>query len=313
LHHFYRMASLKERKWSSAPSGTSPRAAARTAIRRTESPGTDAPPAEIRVEDLHKSFDGHPVLRGVDLEIRRGELVAIVGASGSGKTVLLKHLIGHEHPDRGRVLLADHEAPDAPLVDLASLDDEAMDRLRRHWAVVFQKNALFTGTVYDNIALGLFDVKGMEPQQARQRAREMLQAVGLDPDEVLDRDRDDLSGGMAKRVAVARALALEPILMFYDEPTTGLDPELGEKIHNLIRTVHLKPAEGGSPRTSVIITHDTALLSRLEPRVVMLHDGTVFFDGSARDFAQSDSPITRPYIEVMPMLHCLGGEERRKR
>src|SRR5207249_3619807 len=201
------------------------------------------------------------VLRGVDLVVRRGELAAIVGASGSGKTVLLKHLIGHLHPDRGRVLLADHESPDAPLVDLASLDEEATDRLRRHWAVVFQKNALFTGTVYDNIALGLFDVKGMDETQARQRATEMLKSVGLDPDQVLDVDRDQLSGGMAKRVAVARALALDPVVMFYDEPTTGLDPEHAQQIHELIKEVHEKRAERDVQRTTIIITHDTVLLS----------------------------------------------------
>jgi phospholipid/cholesterol/gamma-HCH transport system ATP-binding protein len=263
----------------------------------------DPRPVEIRVEDLHKSFGDNAVLRGVDLVIRRGDMAAIVGASGSGKTVLLKHLIAHLHPDRGRVLLADHESPGAPLVDLASLDEEATDRLRRHWAVVFQKNALFTGTVYDNIALGLFDVKGMDEPNARERAREMLKAVGLDPNQVLDVDRDQLSGGMAKRVAVARALALDPVLLFYDEPTTGLDPEHAEQIHNLIKKVHRKRADVGVERTSIIITHDTVLLSRLEPRVVMLHEGKVFFDGTARAFKESDSPVTRPYIELMPGLH----------
>src|SRR5207247_2485554 len=174
---------------------------------------------------------GAAVPRALNLGIGRGGQAVIVGASGSGTTVLLNHLSSHLHPDRGRVLLADHEAPGAPLVDLASLDEEATDRLRRHWAVVFQKNALFTGTVFDNIALGLFDVKGMDEAEARRRAREMLQAVGLDPNQVLDVDRDQLSGGMAKRVAVARALALDPVLMFYDEPTTGLDPEHAEKVH----------------------------------------------------------------------------------
>lgn len=269
----------------------------------TRSTNREARPEEIRVEDLHKSFADHPVLGGVNLVIRRGDLTAIVGASGSGKTVLMKHLIAHLRPDRGRVLLADHEAPDAPLVDLASLDEEATDRLRRHWAVVFQKNALFTGTVFDNIALGLLDVKGMDESAAQQRAREMLQAVGLNPDQVLDVERDQLSGGMAKRVAVARALAMDPVLLFYDEPTTGLDPEHAEQIHNLIKSVHNRRADLGVDRTTVIITHDTVLLARLEPRVIMLHEGAVFFDGSAQAFKESDSPVTRPYIELMPGLH----------
>src|SRR5439155_2400704 len=108
----------------------------------TRKTSADAHPPEIRVEAVRKSFADNAVLRGVDLLIRRGDMVAIVGASGSGKTVLLKHLIAHLQPDRGRVLVADHESPGAPLVDLASLDEEALDRLRRHLAVVFQKNAL---------------------------------------------------------------------------------------------------------------------------------------------------------------------------
>jgi phospholipid/cholesterol/gamma-HCH transport system ATP-binding protein len=260
-------------------------------------------PPEIRVQDLHKAFGPNRVLRGVNLLIRRGEMVAIVGASGGGKTVLLKHLIGHLHPDRGRVFVADHEAAGAPLTDLALLDGEKMDRLRRHWAIVFQKNALFTGSVYDNIALGLFDVKGLSEAAARQRARDMLRAVGLEPDHVLDLDRDQLSGGMAKRVAVARALALDPVLIFYDEPTTGLDPEHAEQIQKLIQSVHLRRCDLGVERTTVVVTHDTSLLFRLEPRVVMLHEGRVYFDGSADAFERADSPILRPYLDLMPHLH----------
>src|SRR5687768_10862228 len=106
-------------------------------------------PTEIRARDLYKSFGEHAVLGGIDLEIRRGEMVAIVGGSGSGKTVLLRHFLGHFRPDRGQVWVADHESAGSPLVDLATLDDAGMDRLRRHWAVVFQSNALFPGTVYE--------------------------------------------------------------------------------------------------------------------------------------------------------------------
>jgi len=131
----------------------------------------------------------------------------------------------------------------------------------------------------------------------------MLDAVRLEPDRVLTLNRDELSGGMAKRVAVARALALDPVLIFYDEPTSGLDPEHAENIQDLVQAVHLKQAELGCDRTTVVITHDIRLIYRLEPRVVMLHEGGVFFDGSARDFETFDSPVTRPYREMMPMLH----------
>jgi phospholipid/cholesterol/gamma-HCH transport system ATP-binding protein len=267
---------------------------------RAESPPK---PVEIRVENLHKAFGNNPVLRGVNLEIRQGEMVAIVGASGGGKTVLLKHMIGRLQPDEGKVSLADHESPGSPLTDLSTLDEAAMDRLRRHWAVVFQKNALFTGTVYDNIALGLSDVKGMEDEEIRKRVKEAIQSVGLDPEVVTQQSREELSGGMAKRVAVARALALDPVLIFYDEPTTGLDPERAQQIQDLVGEVHHRKPELGIDRTTVIITHDTGLLYRLRPRVVMLHEGRVMFDGTAEDFEHSTSPEVQPYLSLMPILH----------
>ncbi len=259
---------------------------------------------EIRVEDLHKAFAGRAVLAGVNMEVRAGEMVAIVGASGCGKTVLLNHIIGNLTPDKGRVLVADHERPGAPLVDLATLDEDALDLIRLHWAVVFQKNALFSGTVYENIALWLRENQRMTREQILPRARAALRAVGFkDDEEILDKDRDELSGGMAKRVAVARALSMEPMLMFYDEPTTGLDPYHAAMIHELIVVTHELPRPGGRRGTTVIITHDKDLLRRLRPRIVMLHEGTVFFDGPFEQFERNDSEIIRPYFATMEALH----------
>lgn len=258
---------------------------------------------EILVEDVHKSFNEKHVLNGINLKIERGELVAIVGESGGGKTVLLQHLIGRIHPDKGRVFVADHEVPGAPLKNLATLDEAQMDELRRHWAIVFQKNALYTGTVYDNIALGLEEIKGYNDAQIEKSVRDAVEAVGLDPDHVPHLEREELSGGMAKRVALARAIALDPALIFYDEPTTGLDPEHASQIQQLVQHVHERKTDLGMPRTSVIVTHDTGLLSRLQPRVIMLHSGKVFFDGPTEKFAQSASPIILPYLELMPILH----------
>ena len=260
-------------------------------------------PLEIRVEGVRKSFGAIAVLRGVNLDVHRGEMIAIVGESGGGKTVLLRIMIGQIRPDQGRVWLADHELNGAPLVDLSQLSDEQMDSLRRHWAVVFQKNALFTGTVYQNIALGLSEVKGLDAGEIDRRVRSVIASVGLNPDQVLQLDRDNLSGGMAKRVAVARALALDPVLIFYDEPTTGLDPEHAGQIQDLIRDVHQRIPEMGIPRTSVIVTHDIGLLYRLRPRILVLHDGGVNFDGGYDAFVSSDSPVIRPYLELMPALH----------
>jgi phospholipid/cholesterol/gamma-HCH transport system ATP-binding protein len=266
-------------------------------------PGTPASgPLEVLVEDLHKAFGDHLVLRGVDLAIHRGDLVAIVGGSGCGKTVLIEHVFGQLRPDRGRVLVADHEAPGSPLVDLATLDSDQMDRLRVHWAIVFQRNALFSGTVHDNIALWLREVKQLDERQVDRAVRGALQAVGFEPDRVMPLDRDALSGGMAKRVAIARALAMDPLLLIYDEPTTGLDPQHAADIHDLICRTHRQTLENGEPRTTIIVTHDKDLLYRLQPRVVMLEHGKVFFDGSYLAFAESDSPVVRPYFDLMPGL-----------
>ena len=262
-----------------------------------------ARPVEIRIEDLHKRLGGQRVLSGVTLEIRQGEIVALVGGSGCGKTVLLNHIIGQLAPDQGRVLVANHELDGAPLIDLATIGEEEMDVIRTHWAVVFQRNALFSGTVYENIALWLREVKNLGELQIRQRARTAAEAVGLDADTVLEKERDELSGGMAKRVAVARALAMEPLHMFYDEPTTGLDPDHAAQIHNLICTTHKDHRTNGVARTTVVITHDKDLLYRLRPRIVMLYEGRVFFEGPYERFEESASPVVRPYFDHMPVLH----------
>ncbi|MGQ0614411.1 MAG: ABC transporter ATP-binding protein [Planctomycetaceae bacterium] len=267
-------------------------------------PPTSARPIEILIEGVHKSFGGNAVLRGIDLKIHRGEMVALVGGSGCGKTVLMQHMIGHLAPDSGRVLVADHETEGAPLRDLATLDDRGLDRIRLHSAVVFQRNALFSATVYENIALWLREIRRMDEEAIRMRAREALDAVGFAGDTtVMGKQRDELSGGMAKRVAVARALAMRPLLMVYDEPTTGLDPANAAAIHELIRTTHERLGAGGSTPTTLIITHDKDLLRRLEPRVVMLHEGRVHFDGTYREFQASPSPVIRPYFDRMPALH----------
>lgn len=256
------------------------------------------------MEGLHRSFNEHEVLRGVDLEVRRGDLVAIVGGSGCGKSVLLEHIIGVLTPDKGRVSVADHSAPGIPLRDLRSLSEEQMDRIRRHWAVVFQRNALYSGTVRENCEFWLRIHTDLDEQGRVRRIRESLDAVGFgNGDSVLDKQRHELSGGMAKRVAIARAIAMAPAIIFYDEPTTGLDPVLAFQIQDLVGKIHHDRSAGGEQRTSVVITHDKDLLARLQPRVVMLHEGRVFFDGPFRAFEDSPSKIIRPYFELMPALH----------
>ncbi|MGQ0657612.1 MAG: ABC transporter ATP-binding protein [Chromatiales bacterium] len=266
-----------------------------------------APPAalvEIRTESLHKCFDGPAVLRGISLAIPRGDVVAIVGGSGCGKTVLLNHVLGLLTPDRGKIQVADHDQPGAPLRDLAALSQEERDRIHTHWGVVFQRNALFSGTVYDNLALWLREVRALPDEEIRPIAQAALAAVGLAADEeFLGRSQENLSGGMAKRLAVARAVATDPAVLFYDEPTTGLDPTSSAQIHDLIHSTHHAYRTGSGGRTTVIITHDKDLLYRLRPRTIMLHEGKVHFDGAFEKFERSRSSIIRPYFELMPLLN----------
>ncbi len=260
---------------------------------------------EIRIEDLHKAFGDNQVLRGISLDIPRGDIIAIIGGSGCGKTVLLNHILGLLVPDRGRILVTDHDTPDEPLRDLAKLTPEDIDRIHRRWGMVFQRNALFSGSVLDNIALWLREIREMPEEDIRRIARRSLKAVGLpDDDDFLAGSQEALSGGMAKRLAVARAVAMSPTIMFYDEPTTGLDPTSSSQIHDLIYKMHQARDADGRNRTTVIITHDKDLLKRLRPRTVMLHEGKVYFDGPFEQFERrAGAAIIRPYFESMPALH----------
>ncbi len=260
--------------------------------------------AEIHVKALHKAFGDHQVLQGIDLTVYAGDVVAIVGGSGCGKTVLLNHILGQLDPDQGSIELADHNRDAAPLVDLADMDGAERDLVHQHWGMVFQRNALFSGSVYDNIALWLMEIRNMDDADILPIARRVLAAVALpDDDAFLESDAEALSGGMAKRLAVARALAMNPIVIFYDEPTTGLDPVSATQIQDLIATTHEELRPDQPPRTTVIITHDKDLLRRLEPRTVMVHEGRVFFDGPFAQFETATSPIIRPYFDQMPALH----------
>lgn len=261
-------------------------------------------PTEIRIEGLDKAFDGHVVLAGINLEIARGDFIAVVGGSGCGKTVLLHHVLGLLTADAGRLWVADHDRDGAPLVDLAELDADDVNRLHTHWGVVFQRNALFSGSVEDNLGLGLKELRDMTPEAIAPLARRALGAVALpDTAEFFATSVESLSGGMAKRLAVARALMMEPVTLFYDEPTTGLDPTSAAQIQDLIAATHAAPGAGGTARTTLVVTHDKDLLARLEPRVIMLHQGKIAFDGPFADFRASPSPIIRPYFDLMPALH----------
>ncbi|MCI0401640.1 MAG: ATP-binding cassette domain-containing protein [Gammaproteobacteria bacterium] len=258
---------------------------------------------EILIENLYKSFKENKVLRGIILKISSGEVIAIVGGSGCGKTVLLNTILGQYPPDTGRILVFDHAHKNGKSKDLAEFDSFEIDDIHKHWGVVFQRNALFSGSIYKNIALWLSEVKGLDDDAILPIAKRTLGDVGLPTDlDFLNSDQNRLSGGMAKRLAIARALSMDPYVIFYDEPTTGLDPVSSEQIHKLIMATHNMNLPDGSQRTTVIITHDKDLLFRLRPRTIMLHDGKVHFDGPFSAFEESNSEIIRPYFELMPVL-----------
>jgi phospholipid/cholesterol/gamma-HCH transport system ATP-binding protein len=258
----------------------------------------------LRVEGLRKSFGDQEVLRGVDFEIRRGEFVALVGPSGAGKTVLLEILIRNLEPDEGRVLVIHPDHPHGGLVDMAGLDEETFDKLLEQTAIVFQQDALYSASVFENVALTLRETLHLDEEEVQRRVREALEAVDLPvtPD-MLSKHRDELSGGMRKRVAIARALAVRPRAMAYDDPTAGLDPARAGKIHDLIARAHAQLGAGGRPQTTLVITHDKDLLRRFKPRVVMLSEGSVRFDGPWEEFGNSQDPLIRPYVSEMARLH----------
>lgn len=258
---------------------------------------------EICIDGLYKSFGKNPVLQGIDLEIKTGEIIAIVGGSGCGKTVLLNSLLSQYPIEQGTISVRDRSKKPWSLRSLDDFNELEIDDIHKHWGVVFQRNALFSGSVFFNIALWLREIKHMDDDQILLIAEKALQAVELPAtDDFLQTSINDLSGGMAKRLAIARAISMEPYVYFYDEPTTGLDPASSAHIHDLIYSIHMLPHEDETPRTTLIITHDKDLLTRLRPRTIMLHHGKVYFDGTFEDFKHSDTDVIRPYFKLMPVL-----------
>ena len=265
---------------------------------------------EIQIEDLYKSFDGNTVLQGIDLELYSGEIIALVGGSGCGKTVLLNSILGQYSFDKGVIQIFDRTHKQWELKSLNDFSGLEIDNIHKHWGVVFQRNALFSGSVFFNLALWLREIKGMEDDAIKPIAERALASVDLPNDkQFMKKSSSDLSGGMAKRLAIARAISMDPYVFFYDEPTTGLDPTSSANIHELIFNIHDTDMEDGTKRTSIIITHDKDLLGRLRPRTIMLHQGKIHFDGPFDEFEISQSVVIRPYFEMMPVLQDRFREE----
>lgn len=235
----------------------------------------------IELRDVHKTLGGRAVLRGVDLRIEEGEALALVGPSGTGKSVLLRHIVGLLEPDRGDVVVGGRSLAHARFRELADI--------RARMAYVFQEGGLLDSlTVFENLLLALGDrIPRAEIPAARRRMEAALSAVNLD-ETVLQQLPGELSGGMRRRVGVARAIINEPRVILYDEPTTGLDPRNADAIHDLIRDTHQRLGA-----TSVIVTHDLARVGTIADRVALLERGQVHFTGTPDElFASGDGRIT---------------------
>ena len=229
----------------------------------------------ITFENIYKSFGSNHVLRGVNLTVERGESMVIIGGSGTGKSVLIKTVLGLVEPDSGRIL-----------VDGQDVTQVKRDTFLSRFGMLFQGGALFDSmAVWQNVAFRLQRGALKRPAaEAREIAIEKLRRVGLAPD-VADRFPAELSGGMQKRVSLARAIAAEPEIIFFDEPTTGLDPIMSGVINELIREIVVEMGV-----TAMTITHDMTSVKTIADKVAMLHRGTIQWCGSLADMAQCEDP-----------------------
>jgi phospholipid/cholesterol/gamma-HCH transport system ATP-binding protein len=238
---------------------------------------------KIAIRDLHKAFGDKRVLNGIDLDVGVGESVVVIGGSGSGKSVTLKCILGLLEADRGSVEIDGEE-----VIGLGGRDRE---RILRKFGMLFQGSALFDSLrVWENVAFGLIQGRGMRRPEAKERALAKLGAVGLGP-EVGELYPAELSGGMQKRVALARAIAAEPEIIFFDEPTTGLDPIMGDVINKLI-----KKCVEDLGATALSITHDMASVRRIADKVAMIYDGRIIWAGPVGEIDHSGNEYVDQFI-----------------
>ena len=237
----------------------------------------------IRVRGLCKAFGANRVLDELDLDILRGESLVVIGGSGTGKSVLVKNIIGLMRPDSGSIAIDGAET--------VGLLGGARNAVLARFGVLFQDAALFDGMpVWENVAFGLIHNRGMQRGQAREAAIEKLAQVGLGGGQA-DRYPSELSSGMQKRVALARAIAVEPEILFFDEPTTGLDPMMGDAINELI-----VECVRGLGATALTITHDMASARRIADRIAMIHAGKIIWAGPAAAVEESGDPAVDQFI-----------------
>ena len=244
---------------------------------------SDAPTPKIAVSGLEKSFGRKRVLTGIEIACDAGESLVVIGGSGTGKSVLIKCILGLLRPDRGSIRIDGEET--------VGVGSAARARLMRKFGMLFQGSALFDSLpVWENVAFGLIQGRGMPRQRAREIALEKLAAVGLGP-EVAALSPAELSGGMQKRVALARAIAAEPEILFFDEPTTGLDPIMADVINRLILD-----CVRGLGATAVSITHDMISARKIADRIAMLHQGRIIWQGPTAEIDRTDNPYVDQFV-----------------
>ncbi len=236
----------------------------------------------IEIKDVHKSFDGHQVLDGINLTINTGETTVIIGRSGCGKSVLLKHIIGLLTPDSGHILVNGK--------DLTKMDEKEMSAMRMKFGMLFQGAALFDSlNIFENVAFSMIEHTTTSREAMEKRVAECLALVGLKGIE--NKKPAELSGGMRKRVGLARAIARWPQAMLYDEPTTGVDPIMGDAINDLILELHNKLKV-----TSIAVTHDMTSAYKIADRIAMMYNGKIITVGTPEEIKNTRDPIVKQFI-----------------
>ena len=239
---------------------------------------------QIRIRGLKKAFGTHEVLKGVDLDIERGHINVVIGGSGQGKSVLMKHLMGLLKPDGGHIWVDGQ--------DVVPMNDVELNSIRKKFGMAFQYSALFDSlTVEENVAFPLVEHTRKSKQEIHELVMQRLASLGLR--NVEKRFPAELSGGMRKRVGLARALILEPQILLYDEPTTGLDPVQTKNVDDMIRDI-----SNQTNVTSVVISHDMASTFRIANRISMLYGGRIVVSGGPDDIRRSELPFVREFVEM---------------
>ncbi len=236
----------------------------------------------IQMQDVYKAFGANHVLRGCTLDVRDGETLTVIGGSGTGKSVTLKLMLGLLKPDSGHILVDGH--------DISSMNEDALSQVQKNFSYVFQGGALFDSmTVGENVAFGLQQLAQHPPEEIMEIVKEKLSLVGLQGIESLK--PSELSGGMRKRVAIARSIAMSPKYLFYDEPTTGLDPIMSDVINELIVDLHKKLGQ-----TGVVITHDMNSAYKISSRIAMLYKGQIIQVDTPENIKNSADPVVHQFV-----------------